>query len=242
MKMTTMLGSFAASALLVFSTLTQACIYQKWGTPKQSDFVHCYVGYDMGYSYASKASEWVMYEVEGTQAAEVERQNDFRENTDLPTAYRTYPTDYDEPVYDQGHLANSESINDSIAANSETFLMSNMVPQDHTNNIGIWKGLENRERKWAKERGEVLVMVGALYEGTIATIGTSQVLVPSHLWKVIYDPIANEAIAYIIPNQPLYTAELDNYLVSVDDVEARAGIDLLSNMQVNEADPEPHQW
>jgi len=44
--------------------------------------------------------------------------------------------------------------------------------------------------------------------------------------KVIYDPGA--AIAYLIDHAPLLTKDLDNYLVSIDDVEVRAGLDLLS--------------
>lgn len=78
--------------------------------------------------------------------------DNFREDLEIPEQFRAYPADYDEPVYEQGHLANSESVDGSPNAMDETFYMSNMVPQIPRHNKGIWKGLENRERKWANKR------------------------------------------------------------------------------------------
>ena len=234
-------------ALCFNSEILSACPHLEFGSPKQSDMVDCRLGYAIGYDYTRKSAEWVAYRLEKQIGEGVERTNDFRPDPKIPPQYQTTSDDYDEPIYQQGHLANSESIDGSDASMSETFFMSNMVPQLPTHNTGIWKGLENRERKWANKRGVVYVFTGPVYRGQIATIGKNQVPVPSHLWKVVYDPTNEEAIAYLIDHKNLYTRDLDNYVASIDDIEAITGLDLLSQITlakqaVIESVKQPKQW
>ena len=150
--------------LFLFQSDAYACSHLQLGEPYASDQVICREGYAIGYNYTMKAADWVAYKLEKQVDGEgVDRTDDFREDLDIPVDYRTMPSDYNEPVYHQGHLANSESIDTSGNAMSETFLMSNMVPQLPTHNTGIWKGLENRERKWANKRNLVFVFTCLLY-------------------------------------------------------------------------------
>jgi len=121
-----------------------------------------------------------------------------------------------------GHLANSESIDASIAANSETFLMSNMPPQLPGFNRAIWKGLENQERRLAETHGQVLVIAGPLYTAPIQYIGRAPI--PSAYFKVIY--FGETAEAYLIPHVKLATARLKNYKVPVNTIIAISGLDL----------------
>ncbi|BEU02977.1 hypothetical protein OAG1_17770 [Agarivorans sp. OAG1] len=106
-----------------------------------------------------------------------------------------------------------------------------MTPQLPGHNRSIWKGLENRERKWALAKGSVLVMAGPLYlSQNLETIGKSDVPVPTHYWKVIYDTQTGDAIAFLIDHEDLKTSQLDDYLVSVDEIEEVSGLDLLSSL------------
>lgn len=205
------------------------CSHLKYGIPKQSNVILCRVGYAIGYNNNLKSAEWVSYVLDRELTEGVERLDNFRVDPDIETQFQTTPEDYEEPVYHQGHLANSESIDQTAKANDETFYMSNMTPQLPGHNTGIWKGLENRERKWANKRGQVIVMSGPVYHEEYETIGNN-VPVPSAYWKVIYDPVAKEAIAYLIPHKKLKTAQLDNYLVSIDHIEAMYNLDLLSKL------------
>lgn len=202
------------------------CPHLEYGTPKQSDLVLCREGYAIGYNNKLKSAEWVSYTLDKELGNDVERQDNFRVDPDIKPIFQTTPEDYDEPVYHQGHLANSESIDQTQNANDETFYMSNMTPQLPTHNTGIWKGLENRERKWANKRGRVIVLAGPVYHNQFTYIG-DHVPVPSAYWKVIYDPSVNEAIAYLIPHKKLKTSQLDDYLVSIDFIEAMYDLDLL---------------
>lgn len=225
---------------LCFSSATYACEHLPLGTPKDSDFVKCRKGYAIGYNYQLKSAEWVSYLLLGTNEDGVDREDDFQPDPDIPEEYRTYPTDYEDHTvtetgdvqkYHKGHLANSESVDTTRIANLETFYMSNMTPQLSGHNLAIWKGLENRERKWALERKLVLVMAGPLYlEDSIQTIGKNQVPIPTHYWKVIYDMRKGDAIGFLIPHKPLKTDQLNNYFESIDAIESKSGLDLLSSL------------
>jgi endonuclease G len=204
-----------------------ACEHLELGTPKQSDLVDCRLGYAIGYDNSSRSAEWVAYKLDYVGDANIARTNDFMADPMLSPGNQTTPEDYNEPVYDMGHLANSESVGRSLPAMSESFYMSNMTPQLPRFNRGLYKGLENRERKWSKKRGTVVVYTGPLYEGRIKTIGNN-VSVPSHFWKIIYDVNSQSAIAYLMDHKPLLTKDLDKYLSSIDEIERRSGLDFLS--------------
>jgi endonuclease G len=222
------------------------CSHLNYGIPKQSSVILCRTGYAIGYNNNLKSADWVSYVLDRELTEGVMRLDNFRIDPDIAVEFQTTPKDYDEPIYHQGHLANSESIDQTAKANDETFYMSNMTPQLPGHNTGIWKGLENRERKWANKRGQVIVVSGPVYHEEYETIGNG-VPIPSAYWKVIYDPIAKEAIAYLIPHKKLKTAQLDNYLVSIDLLEDMYDLDLLSKLEDElenkvEKITQPKQW
>lgn len=222
------------------------CSHVAYGQPSVEDYNFCRIGYAIGYDKTLKSAVWVAYKLERDLKGGVERQDDFREDTDIEYQYRTTVEDYSEPVYDMGHLANSESVDTSIKANSETFLMSNMVPQLPGHNRSIWKGLENRERKWANNRGHVVVYTGPIYDKEPKYIG-NKVPVPASLWKIIYSPTTDDVIAFLIPHQKLKTSQLNQFIVSVDDIEALTNLDFLNKLNPNnekslEAIKHKSQW
>ena len=128
----------------------------------------------------------------------------------------------------------------SAEAMSESFFMTNMAPQVGNGfNRHIWKSLEQRMRRWACERGVLYVVTGPLYEerpieqlvydkdGDGTDDNGVLVDVPSHFFKLAYDPARVEAIAFLLPNEKLETADLPKFLHSIDDIEDRARLDIL---------------
>lgn len=108
--------------------------------------------------------------------------------------------DYARSSYDRGHLA-AAGEQATARAMAQSFALTNVVPQDATNNRTIWKKVEMDVRKYARRAaGDVFVFSGPLFNGNIRKIGTSNVWVPSHLFKLVYDPAAGRAWAYILPN------------------------------------------
>ncbi len=214
--------------------LSLACVHLEFGTPSNSDQILCREGYAIGYNYSRRLADWAAYRltpeiINGT----ADRQNGFRVDTSIPKLFRVPPASYLGSGYDRGHLAPSESLDLTEAINSETLLLSNMAPQLAGLNRGVWKGLENRERKWTIERGESYVYIGMLYEGKIKYIDKS-VPIPSHFFKVIYSPTDGEAIAYLFPHERISTRDLDEYLVSINEIEVRSGLNILSNLDDRE--------
>jgi endonuclease G len=120
----------------------------------------------------------------------------------------------------------------------ECFYLSNIVPQIGKGmNQGIWKDLEEKVRNWAIDRGELYIFTGPIFEGGIKnTIGNNAVAVPTHLYKIVFDPDKNEAIAFIMPNEKLDTKDMPNYIVTIRDVEKMTGLDFLSDMDQQEHD------
>lgn len=60
--------------------------------------------------------------------------------------------------------------------------------------------------------------------GTHATIG-NEVHVPTHFYKVVYDPVNQDAIAFLVPHRKISKSDLPAFIVGVDEVERRSGFD-----------------
>jgi len=146
-------------------------------------------------------------------------------------------------------MAPADVMKCSERAISESFLLSNMAPQVGAGfNSGIWKSLEGKVQKWALARGELYVVAGPVYgSDSLGTIGVNKVTVPSHFYMVIFDPVRVEAIAFILPNEKNPSSKLPTFIVSVDAVETKTGLDFLAELedsveQLIEARVQPGLW
>src|SRR5690606_32883338 len=72
----------------------------------------------------------------------VDRTDCFRRDVRITAALASRPADYDEAIFDQGHLAAFANQGTSVIAGNNSFIMSNMVPQTCQFNRGIWQILE----------------------------------------------------------------------------------------------------
>ena len=165
------------------------------------------------------------------------RSNNFRPDPDLPQGERAELKDYRRSGYDRGHMAPAAAMKWDQQAMSESFLLSNVAPQGPRFNRGIWRVLEKKVRDWTTQRGELYVVTGPIYVwNETETIGPDQVSIPTHFYKVIFDPVRIEAIAFILPNQKLNSDDLPTFIVSVDQVEAETGLDFFSEIEDNVED------
>lgn len=108
------------------------------------------------------------------------------------------PTMYARSGYDRGHMspnADFATCSAQAQAQAQSFSLANLVPQMHANNAGIWAGIEGAARQLATSEGELYVVSGPAFIGSdIKQVGN--VLVPTHLWKVLYSPAQRKAGAY----------------------------------------------
>ena len=71
--------------------------------------------------------------------------------------------------------------------------------------------------------------------------------VPSHFFKLAFDPARIEAITFILPNEKVETNDLPQFMRSIDDIEDRARLDFLPVIwdraeQVIENHKQPRLW
>ena len=206
----------------------------KYGAPSLEPVLLCRTGYALSHDVDHKVPDWVAYhltrkKMKGT----FPRSNDFRPDPDLEPGQRAELKDYKRSGYDRGHMAPAGAMRWDAKAMSQSFLLSNMAPQVGPGfNRGIWRTLEGKVRKWTRERGELYIVTGPIYvSDALKTIGANKVSVPSHFYKVIFDPVRVEAIAFVLPNKKLKSKDLPTFIVSVDQVEALTDLDFLSEIE-----------
>ena len=181
--------------------------------------------YAIHYRYDTKTAEYVVEHVtkEAITGA-AKRKDDFRPDPEVPVKYQSQLSDYAGNPYDRGHLVPGANNTQSDEAMSESFFLSNMVPQVPNHNRGIWKQLETLVRDWVIEGKDIYVVSGTIYGKEHKSIGDNKVGIPDYLWKIAVDKKSNKAIAFLFPNAPLPVADLPKYVVSIAEIEAKTGI------------------
>lgn len=188
-------------------------------------------GYSLQYNHECRIPHWVSYLMKDTDLIKnVKRTNDFREDKDLKGPQASLK-DYKRSGYDRGHLARAGLFTKSKKVMSETFILSNIIPQDsYMNQTGAWRKLEDFEYDSIKSFGEVMIVSGPVTGPNMQRIGENEVCVPNAVYKVLYkEKPKPSAIAFIIPN---YRTSLPftAYAVTVDELEEITGIDFLHEL------------
>lgn len=89
----------------------------------------------------------------------------FRQDPRVPGPVSARPSDYDEAIFDQGHMVPNADMTFGQIPIINTFIMSNMSPQFCQFNRGVWQILETFERHWAEEEGTpVYILNGAVFD------------------------------------------------------------------------------
>ncbi|MDP2940521.1 MAG: DNA/RNA non-specific endonuclease [Candidatus Omnitrophota bacterium] len=194
-------------------------------------------GYVLDHDNNKKVASWVSYHLTDKYLVQnVKRTDNFRPDPDLPRGQRSELADYDHSGYDRGHLAPAEGMRRDKQTESETFLLSNMAPQVGVGfNRGIWKELEAKVRRWTKQRKNIYVITGPIYNGkNYETIGPNKVAVPTSFYKIIISCTPKgdnlDAIAFILPNKKSPSNTFGNYITTIDEVEKETGLDFLRDL------------
>lgn len=194
----------------------------------QSSKELCYQGFAVMHSGITRTALWSAEHLTRERldsARGLPRNNTFHPDDNLPYEYRAELNDYARSGYDRGHMAPSGDM-PSAAAQDESFSLANMIPQDPDNNRNLWEGIESAVRTYTKENGSLYVITGPIFEGSnLRRIG-GRVLVPSGVFKAIYDPAKRTAGAYVAHNAP----GMEYQAVSIAELEKRIGINLFPGM------------
>ena len=183
--------------------------------------------YTASYNSDTRLPNWVAWQLTAEHTSGPHKRGgiDFAEDEDVPEP-RATDWDYYRSGYDRGHLCPSADNKWSEAAQRESFLFTNICPQNHSLNAGDWNEMEQQCRRWADELGSIYIVSGPiLYKGRHKTIGKNKVVVPEAFFKVVLCTEGEpKAIGFIYKNQPGNRPKGD-YVNSVDEVERITGID-----------------
>ena len=161
----------------------------------------CFDDFAIYYSPTDKKPIYTVEKLNGEQlqAPRPRRTNQFYEEARLPINERALLADYRGSGYDRGHNVPAGDMTRERGM-AQSFSLANMMPQARQNNQGIWaKRVEEPTRMYIKRaQGDVYVFTGST--GHAGSIGKSKVTIPSHLYKLVYDPNKKLAWAYWVEN------------------------------------------
>lgn len=195
--------------------------------------------YVVGYSNSRGIPNWTSWHLQKSDIGSTGRTDAWAVNETLPsTFYRVTPSDYAGSSYSKGHNCPSGDRTATIAMNESVFLMTNMIPQTHKNNAGVWERLESYTRTLLNDH-ECYIIMGSY--GSAGTIAGGKVTVPTHIWKIIVVlPIGDNdltrinentrVIAVITPNNTTVNDNWRDYRVTVKAIEQKTNYKLLSNI------------
>jgi endonuclease G, mitochondrial len=203
----------------------------------------CHNNYAVHYRYDTKTAEYVVEHLDTTDiTGPAKRKNNFGPDPKVDDAKEAQLSDYAGNPYDRGHLSPAANNRTDDSQMSESFFLTNMIPQDPGHNRGIWRILEIGVRDTAANGNDIYVISGTIYDAGYKTIGNG-VGVPTRVWKIVYNATTKQTIAFLFPNSKLSTKDLPKYVVTVDEVEAATGINVFPKLnEAVESKVDTTQW
>lgn len=186
--------------------------------------------------------------VDENRLKQLHRTDCFRRDVRINAPMDSKPSDYSEPIFDQGHLAAFANQTSSKVAGNNSFVMSNMVPQTCQFNRGIWQIFEGIIRGWARDKKRIYIISGSILDRDNDGIRDaddvaarmrsrnkrSRVAIPTSFYKILAAAGSDgsvETLTVLMPhNQANPTGNdaveyLINHITSISDIEHRTGLD-----------------
>ena len=191
-------------------------------------------GYAVGYCDAVGNPVWAADHVRDLARLPTPGARPDKFETDRRTAARVAPGDYAASGYDRGHLAPNYAIATryGTAAQRETFLRSNVTPQLHALNVGLWQELEQKiATSYPARYAEVWAITGPVFAATPKKL-RGRVAVPEAFFLIVIDEHEGKlrTLALIVPQEAPPDAEPERYLTRFDEIERRIGLDFLGEL------------
>ena len=218
-----------------------------WGAPVNSptatnERLLVHREYVVNYDDDLRVPTWTAHRLAKRDLRKRARLECFRKDVRISNLAAAFCTDYDEPVYDRGHMVPNGDMTRSERAMINTYMFSNMTPQHCAFNRGIWQIFEELVSHWATTKGELYVITGAVFDRNSdgardaddaalrmkSRNKKERVAVPTHLYKILVHHNADgkvEALSIMLPNVPkkIPVKEsrqyLESHITSVDQIE-----------------------
>lgn len=189
-------------------------------------------GYTTSYNTQTRMPNWVAWHLTADRLkGKASRKGvEFESDTDVPEP-RADDGDYYNKGYDRGHMCPAADNKHSVTAMRQSFLFTNICPQESNLNRGDWNELEVACRNWAKQYGDIYIVCGPiLYNQKHKTIGKHKVTVPEAFFKVVLRLGGqSKAIGFIYKNESGNHPK-SYYVNTIDQVERITGIDFFCSL------------
>lgn len=196
------------------------------------------VNFSMEYDVTKHCPRWVAFTFDEENSQKNHRgRGQWQWDKHLPSVYDISEL-YRNSGYDRGHIIASNDRQYSKEANQGTFIMSNVCPQTHSFNAGIWKRLEQKVQNWGrnnKKRDIIYVVKGAVLDDDrieIERIG-GKIAIPKYFWMALVSKKNNDynGIAFLVEQREYQKGEtIKDLSLSIDQLEEFIGLDLFHNL------------
>ncbi len=219
------------------------------GDPKPSKVVGPYQvltnqGYALGYDDGIQDPLWVetrFFSV--SNPVSEKRPPTFSPDDRVPAEDRIETSYYARSGYDRGHMAPNWGVSICYGrdAQLETFRLTNVIPQTHDLNAGLWETLEKViSNDYAERFGAVWVIDGPIFSGPATYLRDGKIRVPDGCYKIVARQDSSghiTALAFEMPQLRTMQRQdslLPQYLVSINKIESDTGITFFPSLAPEE--------
>lgn len=197
------------------------------------------VNYSLEYNVEARHARWVCFSFD-TKINKIKTKRSEAWGWDplIPSKYEVVRNDFEKKFFARGHLVASFDRVFSAEANQQTFYYTNMSPQRHAFNEGIWQQMEQIVQAW----GRKLSANDILYVAKGGTINSNQIenkrsadkiVVPKYYWMALLKKENNgwSSMAFLVEHEkPQRATRLLPYAISIAELEAFTGLDFFFNL------------
>ena len=198
-------------------------------TPRPQLRELCYEAFAVLHSGTTKTPVFVAQRLnrQMLDGANEKRAKRFFADARLPSSERAELEDYKNSGYSRGHMAPAGDM-PTPTAMAQSFSLANIVPQNAQHNGGAWAKIEQDTRHYVRRaKGDVYVITGPVFTEGNPSIGNNGVMVPTYLFKLVYDRHANRAWAHWQENKE---GERVGRPISYQGLVKRTGVEFLPSL------------
>lgn len=215
--------------------------------PTTSNECHEIIDYDFySVSFCEKyhLSEWAIYVLSPELLSDsIKRTSNFTPDPNLKKrGIGTTLKDYYKSGFDRGHLVPAADMKYNRTSMSESFYLTNIVPQSPSFNRGANRIYENDFRQWGDKITSninpfIIVIVGwntndnftEFIHSSFDDDSVKKIPIPENYYRIFIDPVELRSIAFYLPTGKYSNRkkpkDLISYAISIDSLETITGLD-----------------
>ena len=184
-----------------------------------------------------KANRWSCYQLySGNMVKNTGRTPKFYEETRISPKHRSTLADYakNSDIYARGHLCPTGDRLCSKEQNKQTFYLSNMQPQIHGHNSGVWQQLERKVRDTYATASNCdtlyVVKAATIDDGHIQGYTSAGLIVPQYFYMALLAYNKTNGTYHALGIWSPHESGSKTEYITIDELERRTGIDFFCNL------------